>query len=62
MRIQFLTGDVEFRNVSFGYAVETDGYTIDDISFHVKPGETAAFRRGNRGREDDDHAVACPLL
>lgn len=38
-----LKGDVEFRNVSFGYAVETDGYTIDDVSFHVKPGETAAF-------------------
>ncbi|WP_339252102.1 ABC transporter ATP-binding protein [Sporosarcina sp. FSL W8-0480] len=38
-----LKGDVEFRNVSFGYAVDTDGYTIDDVSFHVKPGETAAF-------------------
>lgn len=38
-----LKGDVEFRNVSFGYAVETDGYTVDGISFHVKPGETAAF-------------------
>lgn len=38
-----LKGDVEFRNVSFGYATETDGYTIRDVSFHVKPGETAAF-------------------
>lgn len=38
-----LKGDVEFRNVSFGYAVDTDGYTVDGISFHVKPGETAAF-------------------
>lgn len=38
-----LRGDVEFRHVSFGYAVETDGYTVEDISFHVKPGETAAF-------------------
>ncbi|WP_441347709.1 ABC transporter ATP-binding protein [Sporosarcina sp. ACRSL] len=38
-----LAGDVEFRNVSFGYSVETDGYTVEDISFHVKPGETAAF-------------------
>ncbi len=38
-----LRGDVEFRDVSFGYAVETDGYTIDDVSFHVKAGETAAF-------------------
>jgi ATP-binding cassette subfamily B protein len=38
-----LQGDVEFRSVSFGYAVETDGYTIDDVSFHVKVGETAAF-------------------
>ncbi|WP_438314712.1 ABC transporter ATP-binding protein [Sporosarcina sp. FA9] len=38
-----LKGDVEFRNVSFGYAVETDGYTIENVSFHVKAGETAAF-------------------
>ena len=38
-----LKGDVEFRNVSFGYAVESDGYTIKDVSFHVKSGETAAF-------------------
>lgn len=38
-----LTGDVEFKDVSFGYAIETDGYTIKDVSFHVKPGETAAF-------------------
>ena len=38
-----LKGDVEFRDVSFGYAAETDGYTIQDVSFHVKPGETAAF-------------------
>ncbi|MER2089036.1 MAG: ABC transporter ATP-binding protein [Sporosarcina sp.] len=40
---RILQGDVEFRDVSFGYAVETDGYTIDDVSFHVKAGETAAF-------------------
>lgn len=38
-----LRGDIEFRNVSFGYAVESDGYTINDVSFHVKSGETAAF-------------------
>lgn len=38
-----LQGDVEFQHVSFGYAAETDGYTVEDISFHVKPGETAAF-------------------
>lgn len=38
-----LKGDVEFRDVSFGYAVETDGYTVQDLSFHVKAGETAAF-------------------
>lgn len=40
---KILRGDVEFRNVSFGYAVETDGYTVDGVSFHVKAGETAAF-------------------
>ncbi|AXI01042.1 ABC transporter ATP-binding protein [Sporosarcina sp. PTS2304] len=35
-----LLGDVVFRNVSFGYDGEP---TIRAISFHVKPGETAAF-------------------
>lgn len=38
-----LKGDVEFRDVSFGYAIETDGYTVQNLSFHVKAGETAAF-------------------
>ena len=38
-----LQGDIEFRDVSFGYAVDTDGYTVQDLSFHVKSGETAAF-------------------
>ncbi|WP_342508282.1 ABC transporter ATP-binding protein [Sporosarcina sp. FSL K6-2383] len=38
-----LQGDVEFRDVSFGYAVETDGYTVDGVSFDVKAGETVAF-------------------
>lgn len=38
-----LTGDVKFKDVSFGYSVDTDGYTIKNVSFHVKPGETAAF-------------------
>jgi len=40
---KLLKGDVEFRNVSFGYAAESDGYTIENVSFHVKAGETAAF-------------------
>ena len=43
MQDTILKGDVEFRDVSFGYAVETDGYTISDVSFHVKAGETAAL-------------------
>lgn len=38
-----LKGDIEFRDVSFGYAVDTDGYTIKGVSFQVKAGETAAF-------------------
>ena len=38
-----LHGDVQFDDVSFGYAAATEGYTIEQISFHVKPGETAAF-------------------
>lgn len=38
-----LRGNVEFRNVSFGYAAETDGYTVEDVSLCVKAGETAAL-------------------
>ncbi|MCZ2257446.1 ABC transporter ATP-binding protein [Sporosarcina sp. G11-34] len=38
-----LKGDVEFRNVSFKYGDESDSYTINEVSFHVKSGETAAF-------------------
>lgn len=38
-----LKGEIEFRHVSFGYGEETDAYTIRDVSFHVKAGETAAF-------------------
>lgn len=38
-----LQGDVKFQEVSFGYAAETDGYTVDRISFHAKPGETVAL-------------------
>ncbi|MEK5040070.1 ABC transporter ATP-binding protein [Sporosarcina sp. FSL K6-3457] len=38
-----LRGDVEFRNVAFGYTAEEDGYTVDELSFHVKAGETVAF-------------------
>ncbi|PIC98937.1 ABC transporter ATP-binding protein [Sporosarcina sp. P29] len=39
-RIETLHGDVEFRNVSFGYEEEA---IIKNLSFHVKSGETAAF-------------------
>ncbi len=42
-KMTILNGDVKFKDVSFGYDVEADGYTIDRVSFHVKAGETAAF-------------------
>ncbi len=35
-------GDVEFRNVSFEYTGEK-GPVLENISFHVRPGETVAF-------------------
>ncbi|MEV9640958.1 ABC transporter ATP-binding protein [Mammaliicoccus sciuri] len=35
-----LQGDVEFRDVTFGYDEEV---ILNSINFHVKPGETAAF-------------------
>ncbi|EMR07804.1 Putative multidrug export ATP-binding/permease protein [Bhargavaea cecembensis DSE10] len=36
-----LKGEVEFRNVAFGYG-EGD-YTVEEVSFRVRPGEAAAF-------------------
>jgi ATP-binding cassette subfamily B protein len=33
-------GDVRFENVSFGYE---DGSVLENVSFHVKPGETVAI-------------------
>jgi len=37
-----MTGEVEFRNVSFKYAGSAD-YVLQDISFTAKQGETVAF-------------------
>lgn len=37
---QPMQGDIVFENVSFGYE---DGMVLDNISFHVKPGETIAI-------------------
>ncbi len=35
-------GEIEFRNVSFGYA-EDKGEVLKGVSFHVRPGETVAI-------------------
>jgi subfamily B ATP-binding cassette protein MsbA len=35
-------GEIEFRNVSFGYATDK-GEVLHDVSFHVSPGETVAI-------------------
>ncbi|MBL8132322.1 MAG: ABC transporter ATP-binding protein, partial [Anaerolineae bacterium] len=35
-----MRGDIVFENVSFGYE---DGMVLEDVSFHVKPGETIAI-------------------
>jgi subfamily B ATP-binding cassette protein MsbA len=35
-------GEIEFRNVSFGYGGEK-GEVLHDVSFHVSPGETVAI-------------------
>ncbi|WP_369823646.1 ABC transporter ATP-binding protein [Sporosarcina sp. P7] len=39
-QIETLHGDIEFRNVTFGYEEEA---IIKNLSFHVQSGETAAF-------------------
>ena len=38
-----LSGKVEFANVSFKYEQSDEDHTIRDVSFMVKPGETAAL-------------------
>lgn len=38
-----LNGKVEFDNISFKYEQSDDEHTIRNVSFIVKPGETAAF-------------------
>lgn len=35
-----INGDIVFENVSFGYE---DGLVLENVSFHVKPGETVAI-------------------
>jgi ATP-binding cassette, subfamily B, bacterial MsbA len=35
-------GEIEFRNVSFGYS-DDKGEVLHDVSFHVSPGETVAI-------------------
>ena len=54
-----LKGDVEFRNVSFGYAVETDGYTIKDVIVSCESRRNRGFCWGNRCRENNNYAIAC---
>jgi len=38
-----LLGEVEFRDVSFKYELAEEGYTLQNVSFHVRPGQTAAL-------------------
>lgn len=38
-----LRGDIEFRNVSFTYETDDEYQTIQNVSFHVKPGQTVAL-------------------
>ena len=38
-----LLGEGEFRDVSFKYELAEDAQTLSNVSFHVKPGETAAL-------------------
>lgn len=41
IEVKNVFGEVEFCNVSFSY--EKDGDTVNDVSFHARPGETVAF-------------------
>ena len=36
-------GDIEFRHVSFRYYKNSEGKVLDDVSFHIKPGQTVGI-------------------
>ncbi|MBQ8954921.1 MAG: ABC transporter ATP-binding protein [Clostridia bacterium] len=36
-------GDIEFRNVSFRYYKNSEGKVLDNVSFHIKPGQTVGI-------------------
>ena len=36
-------GEIEFRNVSFKYDKDATDYIINNVSFHIKPGQSVAF-------------------
>lgn len=36
-------GEIEFKNVSFKYDPESPDWIINDVSFHIMPGQTVAF-------------------
>jgi len=36
-------GDIEFRNVSFRYYKNSEGKVLDNVSFHIRPGETVGI-------------------
>lgn len=40
-KLEYINGEVEFRNVSFGYGEEET--TIKEVNFYAAPGETVAF-------------------
>jgi ATP-binding cassette subfamily B protein len=58
-RTSTMRGEIEFRNVSFAYP--DGGSVLQNISFHVKPGQTVAIRWTNRrgqniaGQTDQSH-------
>ena len=36
-------GDIEFKHVSFRYYKNSEGKVLDDVSFHIKPGQTVGI-------------------
>lgn len=37
-----MEGDIEFKNVSFGYSAENNEGSLHQVSFHIRPGQTVA--------------------
>ena len=59
VEIEKITGEIEFRHLSFGYTAEP---LLKDISLRIRRGNEGGYRRTGRQRQDHPGAAHCPAL